>query len=148
MREIKFRAWDKEKECWYEPIHEAYRGNLFELSIGFKGDLYARTMHRSEHESLFPDRFELMQYVGEKDCEGREIWENDIYSDCMGYLYQVLFGGGCFYLLSVPDTFNHKIQSPLSNIINSELKYEGNPFEKPELLELKCFYCAERRFKK
>lgn len=88
---------------------------------------------------------ELMQYIGEEDCNGREIWENDVYSDDMGYLYQVIFQKGSFVLLSIPDPFNHRSMSPLANIPDSELKYEGNVYENPKLLELRLgCSCSEK----
>lgn len=79
----------------------------------------------------------LGQYTGEKDCNHRKIYQSDIYSDCMGYLYQVIFRKGMFCLLSIPDPFNHKEITPLSNILDSELMYEGNISDNPELLEVK-----------
>ena len=43
MREIKFRAWDKNKNCWFKPVYEAYKGNLFDLFIELSGNMVVHT---------------------------------------------------------------------------------------------------------
>ena len=57
MREIKFRAWDKEDKEFVTSVF-----NML-LRIG---------------EPLENERFEFMQYTGLKDKNGKEIYEGDI----------------------------------------------------------------------
>ena len=60
MREIKFRAWDKKQNKMRQDFNLSWSGKiLFEDSIG-------------------SDEFEIMQYTGLKDKNGKEIYEGDI----------------------------------------------------------------------
>lgn len=64
MREIKFRAWDKE----YKSMHEASYIDWHENEVGYdKGNYYTNL-----------DSCILMQYTGLRDKNGVEIYEGDI----------------------------------------------------------------------
>ena len=72
MREIKFRAWDKENKVMYSPS-----------SISWDRDgktLWVCDIHGTntlEYELINPAS-ELMQFTSLKDCKGVEIYEGDI----------------------------------------------------------------------
>jgi uncharacterized phage protein (TIGR01671 family) len=130
MREIKFRAWDTEKSAWYEPLHRAYEGQLWELMIGFGGDLLAHTMGGVEHQSRWPDRYKLMQYTGLKDKNGKGIYEGDVLEydflpEGKDQLAEVVFKEGRF---CITDGHNYMPFKEKRKVI-------GNIYENPELLK-------------
>jgi|SaaInlV_120m_DNA_4_1040238.scaffolds.fasta_scaffold17499_5 hypothetical protein len=70
MRDIKFRAWDKENKVMYD--------------LGYFGDIFFGTNHEEEYGNDLT-KYEVMQYTGLKDSkrteeypEGQEIYEGDI----------------------------------------------------------------------
>lgn len=58
----KFKVWDNENNCWFEPTYRAYDGQVEDLYLNCNGDLIRRTISGLEHESLFPDRYEIFYY--------------------------------------------------------------------------------------
>lgn len=118
MREIKFRVWSKHtKKMFYEGFYISQNGDLFQNdSLDYKNK----------------DSFEVMQYTGLKDKNGKDIYERDILkvTTVRGdtrWQMEVDFENGCFALKEGPELWKLKYDYPNHEVI-------GNIYENPELL--------------
>ncbi len=125
MREIKFRAWDKEeKKLSY--VSEIYWSSS-EICIW---------REKNDDYELLPwdDRLILMQYTGIKDKNGKEIFEGDIvrFGNHTNIIAPVVYEGSMF----LPDDkyTKGKMTSSLGFYAESELEVLGNIYENPDLL--------------
>lgn len=141
MREIKFRAWHPDfGEMVYtngESIFEKREFSLFVFQVGFS--------HYPETE------WNIMQYTGLKDKEGKEIFEGDIgeiktqsgridrfvvkwgvYRRKMASGWEVDIPGFCFWIDNFPSF-------PIVNNYNNDhdldiISIIGNIYENPDLI--------------
>lgn len=131
MKDIKFRAWDKERRMM-QPFAfiSTVRGNEPEtLEDAFDIAEY---------------RYQLMQYTGLKDKNGVEIYEGDVikakHDDGRYDVGEVVYGSKGAFCLHLPNVATG-IKTPLLNYIHgimfAEFDFEviGNIYENPELLE-------------
>jgi len=114
MREIKFRAWDKE----------------------LKGMLEKDDFEDTELEDYIyhsPKQIVLMQYTGLKDRTGREIYEGDVVRHDSSRVCRVSWFKGEHYTGWDLTALNGKGRAP--HPMWKDLEVIGNVYEHPELLE-------------
>ncbi len=134
-REIKFRIWDKQTGMFFEPTYEAWGGRLEDISITLSGRLLRRTLKfPAEDESMFPDRYELMQFTGLKDKNGVEIYEGDIikwfvYDLIREGIVQYIDNYGGYDMKHFKDDYH-----VCCDWLRGDYEVIGNIYENPELI--------------
>lgn len=129
---IKFRAWDKENNKFFKPTYRAYVGELEYLSVGLEGRLMLTTIEGNVDESMFPERFILMQSTGLFDKNGVEVFEGDI----LYYPEQDEDNYG--YIEFDKDRLAFVLDNGFEKFVYGEYGMSyivGNIYENPELIE-------------
>ena len=123
QREIKFRAWHKEKGMITNPTS---MGTIVARFI--REFCPSPTGFGSRAEEVSPEEYILMQYTGLKDKNGKEIYERDIVK-AQGEVRQVVWKdfGWC--------TASLKTNSYYSLCENEKYTVIGNVYENPDLLK-------------
>jgi uncharacterized phage protein (TIGR01671 family) len=142
MREIKFRAWDKEEKAWISPT---------DVKIDGRGYLFLeRNLFPPQAGYYTEDRFDICFYTGLKDKNGKEIYGGDILG-CHDNVKRWKSGDGERAIVEWDKNKSrwgmmfHSIYGGEGHLcaeesLNSRVRFEwvviGNIYENPELLEL------------
>ncbi|MCL4581419.1 hypothetical protein YWH7199_08420 [Fusobacterium nucleatum YWH7199] len=123
MREIKFRAWLKEKKI----MGEVLGIDILHKEIFFSNedvDCYEHTDFKN---------IELMQYTGLKDMKEKEIYEGDIlFESFREKYYKVIFENGSFRAEFEGDFEEYSFD--LIDVVAQGYEVVGNIYQNPELL--------------
>ena len=116
-REIKFRAWNKNRKDWEGNFSITENGSFQRLGIGQNQDFV-----------------EIMQYTGLKDKNGKEIYEGDILSPG---LREVSWQQGGYSMGDGWYTESHELQTgywTLSKTQTEDAEIIGNIYENKDFL--------------
>ncbi|MEC0709602.1 YopX family protein [Bacillus haynesii] len=125
MREIKFRAWNKEKEIMVygnEDDSEEYWDGVISSDVDMVNSLLRYNP---------PFEYIWMQYTGLKDKNDREIYEEDITRDDDGFLWKIYWEDGSFWAKG--GEFN--LREQLIELAPDFCEIIGDVYRNPELLE-------------
>ena len=127
MREIKFRAWVKDRKAIFEVISIDYVTKKVTYLLERVGHLL------SIRDAKFND-VELMQYTGIKDKDNKKIYEGDIIFESFGEkYYKVIFENGSFKAEFNGDFDEYSFD--LIDVVAQGCEIVGNIYENPELIK-------------
>lgn len=138
MREIKYRAWHKKEKRMFE---------FWQLDSVIKLiDEDWSIYELLSQNTILKDKFELMQFTGLKDKNGKEIYEGDVVK-CFEFYegdffietqdLQVCFLEGEWCLWQMKGNVKEYVVDLFSRYLNEGLEVIGNIYENPELIKEK-----------
>ena len=140
-REIKFRAWDKVLGCIVHPQNVMLIEEKFSITRYTKD--YIGNVGDSIETIENPKEFDIMQYTGLKDKEGKEIYEGDLVeygiSKMVGHNKRKEMGlviwendGAYFRIKNLDSDMGISFSSYFDQLWT---KIIGNIYENPELID-------------
>ena len=132
MRDIIFRAWDKDNRDMYFFNSELEMHDDRGVKYLLFGDNISRKESDGWEEIPFTNSnsLELMQYTGFKDKTGKDIYEGDI-CEREGFLCKVMFECGSWLFVHLPQS--KTIQYPSFHSNARTMEVFGNVYENSEL---------------
>jgi uncharacterized phage protein (TIGR01671 family) len=119
--EIKFRAWDKNKNRWftnYDTVYIEDDGSVYSSYPGTEGEVLTRI------------DVDIQQFTGLKDKNGKEIYKGDIVRAMLD------FGPGGYSERIVSIQWVNPIEWYQFNYLKEDtIEIIGNIYENPELLK-------------
>ncbi len=132
MREIKFRAWDKENKKWIDDSDIAINqeGLLF---IRYEGQCNFVPMSLTKSAN-----YKIVFFTGLTDKKGKEIYEGDIldciykFDGCIKHKLEVYYNDedAKFMLKNIGECHQPNVTKTMGNMTRSEII--GNIYENPE----------------
>lgn len=132
-REIKFRAWREDVV-----VTEPYGRNSFEQKFMENDidDMKTREFASFEEKGCVKaHRVDIMQYIGVKDKNGKEIYEGDIVRTNNGRLCKVVWFSSPQYQGWDLEAIETKNPPPDKNRLWEDLEVVGNVYENANLLK-------------
>lgn len=133
MREIKFRAWDKDKNKMLYQENHTFIFRKESISI------YPSNEYDDYSGPEFIDEFIIMQYTNLKDKNDKEIYEGDIVEINKDKTYIEFQEGAYWFCYNNKDRFTAdwiRQQNGKLEIETETFEVIGNIYENPELLKL------------
>lgn len=143
MREIKFRAWNRERKemYWFNPLW----GNTYNQGVGYVGMVpFGEAMAHvggfmgiDNRIQVDPEGCEIMQYTGLHDKNNKEIYEGDVCRWNLGSSgfsepFKIVWAMTGFTIY--PNTTNQRNECVFANL-HSSFEVIGNIYESPELVQ-------------
>ncbi len=131
VREIKFRAWDEENKRWYKDSDCVLEFDGFITQINIVGEYDGDLFYSFDNKKGLI----LVQYIGLKDKNGKEIYESDIVKYRQRNLNNAFGGKGEPWEenIRVVEWFNNGWTIPQGFV--KDIEVIGNKYSNPELLE-------------
>ena len=126
MREIKFRAWHKEKK----EIVNVEEIDFMNKVINYIDNDYLN--NRQEIIGAYFEDIELMQYTGLKEKNNKEIYEGDIVK-FLNDIFEVIWRDEKAKFMLKNKEYKEFLNFLYEN--NTEMEIVGNIYENPELME-------------